>query len=364
MSGWASGQAGGARGASEGSSGERQQFLFSVHHPNFYDFFLRAIAPFTGTDAWTHLKMILKGILLKTVPLNPKMYYSYVNSAKKNRSRIGPLKNADGDFIIKAKDQAETMSSFFSSVFTRSDDNLPSKDAINGDRSLEDIAVTEEHVRELIDGLREYAAPGPDGFPPILLKLLRDEISVPLAILFRKSINDGEIPDDWRDAHITAIHKKGSKADPVSLTSVVGKLMERMVKKEIDLYVEKNGLMAYSQHGFRAGRSPQTNLIEFLDGTTKWHDEGKSFDVVYLDFSKAFDVVCHKRLMVKLEAIGIRGKLLQWIKDWISRRRQRVVVEGEFSNWVSVISSVLQGSVLGGIFFNIYIYLLTTSIWQ
>ena len=155
-----------------------------------------------------------------------------------------------------------------------------------------------------------YSAPGPDGFPPKLLKILRDEISFPLKILFRKSIDDGVIPDEWRDAHITAIHKKGSKADPgnyrgVSLTCVIGKMLERMVKEDLDVYVEKNGLMSNSQHGFRRGRSPQTNLIEFLNCTTKWHDEGKSFDVIYLDFRKAFDVVCHKRLMVKLEAIGI-----------------------------------------------------------
>ena len=263
------------------------------------------------------------------------MYYSYVNSAKKSRSRIGPLKN-NGEFVIKAKEQAETMNRFI----TRSDDDTPTKGPICGNNSLSDISVTEERVKTSIDGLREFAAPGPDGFPPKLLKILQNEIALPLAILFRKSIDDGEIPDEWRDAHVTAIHKKGSKADPgnyrgVSLTSVIGKLMERMIKEDIDNYVEKNRLLSDTQHGFRSGRSPQTNLIEFLNQTTKWHDDGKCFDVIYLDFSKAFDVICHKRLM--------------------SRRRQRVVVEGEFSDWTSVISSVLQGSVLGGILFNIFI---------
>ena len=103
---------------------------------------------------------------------NPKMYFSYVSSAKRNRSRIGPLKNDDGDFIIKAKDQAETMSEFFKSNFTRSDGEPPTKDPINGNKSLTDIDVTEERTKTLINGLGEYAAPGPDGFPPILLKIL------------------------------------------------------------------------------------------------------------------------------------------------------------------------------------------------
>ena len=299
-------------------------------------------------------------MIAKNRKVNPKLYFSYVNSAKKNRGRVGPLKNSDGEFIINPKEQAETMKDFFSSVFTRSDGESPPKAAFNGDCSLNEIAVTEEQVKKLIDGLKENGAPGPDGFPPIVLKILRDEIAVPLTILFQKSLDDGQIPDDWRDANITVIHKKGSRAEPgnyrgVSLTSVLGKLLERIVKNEIDSHIENNNLIKNSQHGFRRGRSTQTNLIEFLNETTKWHDEGSCFDVVFLDFSKAFDVVCHKRLMVKLEAIGIQGEVLKWIKDWTSRRRQRVVIDGSSSEWAEVISSVIQGSVLGGILFDIFI---------
>ena len=276
------------------------------------------------------------------------------------QKRIGPLENDDGEFIVNLKAQAETMSEFFSSVLTRSDDQPPSKAAIHGNDSLSDIEVTEERVKGLIDGMRENAAPGPDGIPPILLKMLSDEISTPLTILFRRSIDDGQIPDDWKEANITAIHKKGSRAEPgnyreVSLTSVVGKLLERLVKNEIDAFIENHDLLKNSQHGFRRGRSPQTNLIEFANVTTKWNDNGNCFDVLFLDFSKAFDVVCHKRLLIKLEAIGIIGKVIIWIKDWISGRRQRVVVDGEFSEWVEVMSSVIQGSVLGGILFDIFI---------
>ena len=88
---------------------------------------------------------------------------------------------------------------------------------------------------------------------------------------------------------------------------------------------------------------------------TKWNDEGRCFDVIYLDFSKAFDVICHKRLIVKLEAIGIGGKMIEWIRDWLKGRRQRVRVGTDFSEWIEVLSSVLQGSVLGGTLFNIFI---------
>ena len=107
--------------------------------------------------------------------------------------------------------------------------------------SLEDVEVTEERIKKLIDEIKENAAPGYDNLPPILLKLLRDEVATPLTILFRKSIDEGRIPDDWRKINVTPIYKKGSRAEPgnyrpVSLTSVIGKLLERIVKNELDGY--------------------------------------------------------------------------------------------------------------------------------
>ena len=96
-------------------------------------------------------------------------------------------------------------------------------------------------------------------------------------------------------------------------------------------------------------------MIEFMDKLTQWTDEGESIDVIYLDFAKAFDKVCHERLMVKVEAIGVTGEVKEWLGDWLRNRVQRVVVEGEESDWKKVLSSVVQGSVLGGTLFTIYI---------
>ena len=131
--------------------------------------------------------------VVKNRDSNPKMYFAYVNSGKKNRSRAGPLKSDDGDFIVKPKEQAEEFSKYFASVFTRSDDELPTKEPINGNAWLGDMVVTEERVKQMIDGMQENLAPGPDGFPPILFKILRDDIAKPVSILFWKSIYDGKI---------------------------------------------------------------------------------------------------------------------------------------------------------------------------
>ena len=132
-------------------------------------------------------------------------------------------------------------------------------------------------------------------------------------------------------------------------------MLVRIIKEGLEKHIEGNSLMNNSQHGFRRGRSPQTNLIEFMNEVTKWMDDGKCFDIVYFDFGNAFDKVCHETLMTKLGAIGIKGKLYGWMKDWLKDRKQRVVKDGVESGWQEVLSSVLQGSVLGGILFNIFI---------
>ena len=180
-----------------------------------------------------------------------------------------------------------------------------------------EITVDPNRVLKLLNNLKIHKAPGPDGLSARVLKECSSEIAPILALIYNETLAQGTVPDDWRQANVAPIFKKGEKYDAanyrsVSLTCICCKALEHIILSNINKHLAFESILTDSQHGFRSQRSCETQLVQFFHDLVSNLDRAlnrnhRQTDVIIMDFAKAFDKVPHRRLLYKLDYYGIRG---------------------------------------------------------
>jgi hypothetical protein len=205
------------------------------------------------------------------------------------------------------------------------------------------------------------SAAGPDKISFKTIKSIIMQIIQPLTIIYQQSLSQGKFPTLWKNAIVVPLYKgKGDRHNassyrPISLCSCFGKLLEKIIKDQLQMHLDVTFPLSRSQHGFCFGRSTTTNLLACDNVIADYVNKSKPYDIISFDFRRAFDRVPHALLLVALSKLQLHASTLKWIASYLEGRTQQVILDGEISETASVTSGVVQGSVLGPTLFNIYI---------
>lgn len=294
------------------------------------------------------------------IPKNPKVFWRFIKDKRRGDSSIPSEMFMNDQVASSGTEIANLFADQFVSVFSQNSAPLNSTPySFSGiDSVIKTIKFTEQEILNKLRHLDASKGPGPDSLPPSFIKRCSHVLALPLQYIFNSSLEEGIFPNLWKSAKIVPVLKKGDPSNvknyrPISILSCFAKIFESLICPVITLHIDK--IITPNQHGFKTGRSVETNLVEFVSDVTLALDKRLEVDAIYTDFSSAFDKVDHSLLLAKLEYNGIHGSLLNWFSSYLARRSQILVVNGYESYPYYAVSGVPQGSHLAPILFSLFI---------
>ena len=304
--------------------------------------------------------------LLQNGSLSSKQWWSSVRRAGGDgrKTSIPVIRDNNGQEYSTAEEIATCFGRFFSKKCCLENGDFDSADLPafppRCTSSLHSVRFRPTTVRRLLRQLDPSKATGPDGVPSRVLKECAEPLALPLSDLFSLCFRCGTQPSTWKIANVVPVHKRKSKSEaknyrPVSLLSIVSKVMEKIVNTSIMNYLEKGNLLSAHQFGFRTGLGA-ADLLTILN--REWLtclNSGGAVRVLAVDIAGAFDKVSHAGVLHKLSAYGITGNLHNWLTTYLQNRRLQVVVGGAHSQLFPIAAGVPQGSILGPTLFLVYV---------
>ena len=279
-------------------------------------------------------------------------------------SFLPPLRKTGGDLEFDPGRKAEILSSTFIGKQSNWSPCLPA--TCHPEPRISTLAFRSSDIYRYLIDLDAYGGVDPNGIFPLFLKKLAKLLAPKLAKIFRSLLSSEGFPRVWRSANIIPIPKGSSCSQylsdyrPISITPVLSKIYEKLLSKKLSKYVEDSNVLPDTQFGFRRGLGTADALLTLIHDLQSGLDSRSEARVISLDFSSAFDLVSHDALLFKLGSIGVGGRVLRIIYEFLTDRSQCVSVDGQLSESVPVVSGVPQGSVLGPLLFILY----TADMWM
>ena len=299
---------------------------------------------------------------------NGREAWTLLNNLSGNKRRENPRPMPEGE---TAKKKAELLNKHFYSTNRSRNDKQADEELLRELKQLEketpketppfEDVFTLQELSFALKKLKKGKSPGPDNIHNEMIIHLGPQGKKVLLHLINMTWNNGKIPKPWRNAHIIPIHKKGKDPKipksyrPISLSSCIGKVAERMVNRRLYWWLESNGLISEIQAGYRAANRTEDQLLRLIQSVQDGFQKGVSTTAVFVDFQQAYDRVWRKGLLLKMQRMGITGKMYSWVKDFLSERTIQTKVENEISEKRVQEEGLPQGSALSCTLFLIFL---------